>query len=367
MRNTSHTTRQLNRSTGLLLALLMVVFTATPVLAEGTTTTTTAADTSTTTILPGSDTLPATPGNGGVQVGDLGAHYQSLAAALLANRPEISAEFGSFGAGFGLPNRESLLGNGYAFAIDTKGFTNLWEYTSSFNAKAGLDGKISQAAAVWATQLGSIKVPELKIEDLSVPELEVPEEALLFGLVYDQSLAHLVGDSKVLSDVKSLGFDSAAFKSAWAQSMGQATDVVSRNLGEGLISPCHGAFLAAMGGGVPAVGSYGLSDCSACVAGGLYMRQEMTRLIEPTADAVWEDETDDIVTHTDYMAEIPGVIQVLQSDSWWVRQTKTIARAPSLIDGQAGKCVASLSAGKQGVSQVLEGVASKLKGPNTPD
>lgn len=346
-----------NRRTTLLAVLVAtsLIFSSAPVAH--------AKDTETTTTI----TTNTDNGYGNLTMGDLADRYAELSAGLLgAGFDEAKFGFGGatvsqFAEKLGLEGRSKLLEGGYAFHLDTSAFTNLTTYAENFWKSSGVNGRVAASASLYATHLGSLKVPELSIDSFDVPELEVPEEALLFGLFYDASITEAV-NSGILARIQQSGFSDGSIVTEFSKSMQSAAEKLDSTLSDGLISPCMGAFLAAMGGGISSVNAFEFSpDCSACTAGGLYMHHEMNRLMDKAFDLTYYDTGDDVMDPKEY-EELPDWLYPVYEDQDPIRMPKLhSARGGSKTEtGMAYKCNAAAQAGARSLRDIVTQTTKKL-------
>lgn len=367
--------------TSFAVAISLLTFTAVPAQASEAGDANTAATTTSTTPTENtteSGTATTTEGDdqagvgGPLTMGDLAKRYSELAGGMLGTGALKSA---GLKAGFGeaalsgfVPLNERLMTQGrggllngdFAYKLNSAGFTSLNKYAESFWAQGGANGKVAATASLYATQLGGLKAPELKISDFNVPELVVPEEALMFGLVYDKTLTSAL-QSGVLDEVQR-GVNGGQLADRFKISMAESSEKLSRELSDGLISPCHGAFLAGMSGGASGLAGKGFSpDCSSCAAGGVYMHHEMNRLLDKTFDATFYDFEDDVLDPKEFGQIAPEHIGFfLDQDPVKVPNLITGARGTSINSDQAYDCNASAQAGARSLSDLVSGTVERI-------
>ncbi len=292
---------------------------------------------------------------------DFQERYQTLAGALKGQNPEMANQLNSgnlhsdFGQSIGFDSLSD------SFTINTAEFSDLGTYVSTFFSQGGLDGKVAGSAAMYANQLGTLHAGELAPEVLPDQSRELPEESMLFGLVFNQSLTGILGDTNVLQGVQSGELGNGAIKVEWANSINDAAERVEGNLGDKILSPCYGSFLGALGGGADTVTRYGFSEeCEPCIVGGLYLNSEMNRLLDPTYDAQYYDPDDNVLTPAEYV-QVPAWLKDPVAAYDPVRAPQLEGVRTRTANGQMLEdCNASATAGKATLDQLMDSIVGNL-------
>lgn len=258
---------------------------------ESTTTTTTAADTS-----------PS-----------LGDQFQTLSESLLAQW-EAGVGLDMLGGDTSLIETfRTTFGTGVGFASLNSDYSDFFSLAEDFFGKGGFDGLVAAQGAKWASLIGGLTSPEFT--PFQIGELAVPEEAITFGVVFEEATRFTATNPEVLESIRQ-GVAGPEALAKWRENIGLATESVNEKLGSTL--PCSSAFLAAAGGGITAVREAGLdSGCGACVTAGLYSQGLLERLMDPDWNSVAINPVDGQTTAVEYeqlhplvqsIFDLPGVV-----------------------------------------------------------
>lgn len=221
----------------------------------------------------------------------------SLDDFLAANSDEVASFLGDPGAAPALRSGldPSLFGDflsASGLTLDFDGIGNvdqLWKRLAE--RAATVDGYVTLAAADYAKRLGQMAVPELTLPE--TPRIDgfnpgLGVEHLTFGLFADKTIANLLSDSPdVLSAVENGQLTDPEARKAFDEAMlkagAQTESVLSR-----LPLPCVSSMVAAMATGEavddPDCGGGGPGQAAAnpCVVAGLYLRDRIAGLLDPS-------------------------------------------------------------------------------------
>lgn len=161
-------------------------------------------------------------------------------------------------------------------ALDTAQMTSVSELATAVTKSARtLDGAVTLAAAQWAQDLGTVRMPGLKSPGVRNPGMPtISADALPFGLLMNKSLATMVTNSpNLIASAKTNGLGQPGMLAAWNKSMASAYAATSTSLNSMLASPCVGDMMAVMASGSKASATATNSGtcASSCFAAGQYL------------------------------------------------------------------------------------------------
>lgn len=278
----------------------------------------------------------------------LGASFGTLDTSTLAVPALDTASFGDFGT------------------LDTSAFDNLSSYVSAFFDHSGLDGQVAATASTWAAMVGSMEMPQLDREELFAghPAPAVPTDGLLFGIVYDQSLANFFNQDGIASAMQTTGLSDSSVQAAWEQSVDDATAMVSQSLGGLLPNSCYAAFLSSMSGSESLAADFP-PECAPCVTSGQYLSSEMQRLIDPTVDSTFYDPSDNVLTASEYSQLQPWLQDAIGSQNSDYAASKS-GLQPRLIDPSSmSACMQASQASARVVNDTVDSVMTRLGSTDT--
>ena len=160
-----------------------------------------------------------------------------------------------------------------------------------------LDTAVTLRGAKWAKDMLTLRYDTIKVPKPSVGGSKQPkfpskekrsasgQEELMFGLMYNTSMAELVKSSPDLfAQVASAGVGSPEAAKAFKGAMATAYSKSSGDLSRMFPSPCSAAFLTALSSGSASkAGQAGGSACQPCVVSGIYAHSQMTSAFAGTA------------------------------------------------------------------------------------
>lgn len=246
----------------------------------------------------------------------LGARYESLSSALVGyyaqqsgqslqsyltiNGPALAQaysapELGTLRASSAQELAKSLQQGG--LGVGDAGFGQLDQLAQQLQRRSSSpDARVIAAGASYTKALAQLRIPELTAPRASSSvdsfATQVPRAGLAFGLVLDKSLAKTVTSSPDLfSQIQREGLGSPAAMSVWNRSLAEATKEASADYTSALIAPCEAEMFAVMGTGDPNAGQTLLkqkkpSNCGSCVAGGMYLHQQLSTILNPGATSL---------------------------------------------------------------------------------
>lgn len=265
------------------------------------------------------------------------------------------------------PNLEAILPANAG--VDFSQYTTFAEKIQKVFNQGGIDAKVLEASAIYASQLDGLTMPKLTMKDTR-GELSVPEESLMYGLVLDRSLAGVVGSAGILEQFEKEGFGSEKFLAEWDSAIRKGASEVGKELTSTLGSPCHAAFMLSMASGIGEARLRGLDgDCGACVIAGAFSRNEMNRLLDPNYDSEFFDFRDNIPTSPEFKRQ-PKVIQQLIG-SLYPNQAEKLdtPRSRNLNLDTMQKCAGSSAKTRQALDSTMPNVmdilVNKAKGNST--
>lgn len=288
-----------------------------------------------------------------VDFSDFEARYATLSSALTASHPDISqASLEGWGTSLSTDRFESF---GSTFSLDVGAFESLSAYANEFFASGGADGRVAAAASAYSAELASVYAPELEIGTLDTGAVTVPEESMLFGLVFNQSLTGLLGDTSILDSVQADRINSPEVRAQWRLSIQDATERVNGNLTDTLVSPCYGAFMATLGGSPDSAQAFP-AECDPCATAGVYLSGEMNRLLDPTYDAQYFDPDDSVVTPAEYV-QVPEWLKSPLAAYDPVKAAQLEGVRPRSLDSEQRRACATSAAATTGA---LGGVLDEI-------
>lgn len=228
-----------------------------------------------------------------------------------------------------------------------------------------LDTAVTLRGAKWAKDMltlryETIKVPKPTVGGSKQPKLPSKEkrsasgqEELMFGLMYNTSMAELVKSSPDLfAQVASAGVGSPEAAKAFKGAMATAYSKSSGDLSRMFPSPCSAAFLTALSSGSASkAGQAGGSACQPCVVSGIYAHSQMTSAFAGQAATAPEQ-----VAPTS-LQQLPS----WQRDVIAQQNPSLSSQLSSSVQQPAGGCSSSSPAVTGTLSEALPGIFSSLR------
>ena len=226
--------------------------------------------------------------------------------------------------------------------------------TSKYSADAALAVK----AASWATELSSLRTPDLNspstpkanISSLATP----PAGVLAFGLLFEESITALVTDfPDVYKQVTNRGLSSDKAVQAWKTSMKNAYKASTKEIGNITANdPCAQAALASVAG----VKSSG--PCGSCSSIGAYVSAQLQAdLANPSAKSSLVNPDDSVIPPSEW-----NRLQDWQKKAILDSNPKLAESLENSSSGAKSKCGVSSTSVKNTTDLVLPGVFDVLTG-----
>jgi hypothetical protein len=273
----------------------------------------------------------------------------SVQVASLVGLPELAPSLSSVGS----LDQFQLRLRGAGATLEVAGMTSFEELAAEFNSKASsMDGQVALLGASYASQLGSMYIPELTMPAMGNAMSGSPE-TLAFGLFVNKSITNLVSNHPdVFAQVRQTGLGTPAAMSAWRQSMLQAGTTVGSDLSR-LPMPCIGEMLQGMAtGSVTPSGS----GCGACAVAGTYLHQQASTLLDPNTNTTFGANGSGSAPMQPWLAD------ALTSQNPGLAAQLDQVLAPTNV---LGSCSAASSATSSAVSALLPGVFANLRPSGT--
>lgn len=344
---------------------------ATPSTVAGTPTSTTS------TIVPVPEPLAGVDG-----MADLRSRYSSLSGALIAfyahqsgqplssfmatNGPAVSALTGTTLSGAQAINDVGGLNAAMAGGMAGKDFNS---YTTTLSERgSSIDAAVINAGATWAQELSQLRAPALT--QPTMPNMDtsaataIPAEGLVFGMFLDKSLTAMVTDfPDLFAQTRASGIGTPGAQAAWNRSMTQALASSRPDFTAMLPSPCHGVMLTAMASGdaghARTTAGAGGAGCGSCLATGLYLNSQVSRLFNPSSTTTQSNPTDKVIPPAEWN-RMQGWQQNLIKDQ--NPQLSSGLDASLRSTGTGAECSSSKPAAKAAAKVTLPGVFASLNG-----
>lgn len=253
--------------------------------------------------------------------------------------------------------------------LDPESYLTLNDFARDVaNKSDSIDAQVIKASSQWANESSSLRSPSLAAP--RAPGVDpnansgVAADSLVFGMFFDRSLTALVSDfPDVFSQAGSAGLGTESSMGAWRQSMLTAADATNQDFSSLMPSPCVGVMLTVMASGNAEAASSQApagSDCSPCVAGGLYMNQKLEDLFSGGGIQDPFDYNDIVITEEEWLGADPWLQDLV--DPEYGANFSPESHSAKLFDASnKGSGCASASSGVAATADsALPGVFGKL-------
>lgn len=327
--------------------------------------------------------LPAlTPITDAATMEELRARYGSLSVSLIAlyadqtgapldefvagNADQLAAALGATDRAV-LQSAASLSGGsveGLTAALASRGLVSDWRagslegFASNLSANAqSIEARVVAAGADWAARLAALRSPDVQAPQM--PALQGSAEALAVGLFTQSATTAMVTDfPDLFAQVRSSGVGTPEAGAAWRASMVNALAATQADLSAALPNRCYGALMTAMASGDAAAARAVGDGCGTCVATGLYLNGQMSRLFDPQVGTTQPNVRDSLLPPAEF-----NQLQPWQRAALGAQNPQLSATLSATLTGTAplGGCGGSAGAGAA-AQTILPGVFANLTG-----